>query len=213
LWTEETIPEDLRRPEARERLRVPAERSDILRLELLWLYGGIYVDTDFECTRPIEPLIGGLDFFCAFLKPGQVNNAFIGATAGHAILDRALAELRPREWHGYDKAAAGPEFLSALLEDYPEVAVFAPELIYPNTPEQRASAYAIHYQARSWKDGEGFRVAAMVAEERLEQALQELQEERESHERTKAELARERAERRRSSSPAHSHDAEFEATK
>lgn len=200
LWTEETIPEDLRRPEARERLRVPAERSDILRLELLWRHGGVYVDTDMECVRPIEPLIGGLDFFCAYLKPGQANNAFVGATPGHPILDRALDEIRPREWHGYDKAAAGPEFLSALLEQYPEVAVFAPELVYPNTPEQRATAYAIHYQARSWKDEEGFRIAALVAEERLERALKDLLEEQQSHERTKEELAHMRARRRRSSS-------------
>jgi mannosyltransferase OCH1-like enzyme len=192
LWTEETIPEDLRRPEVRERLRVPAERSDILRLEILWRHGGVYVDTDFECIRPLEPLVGGLDFFCAYLKPGQANNAFIGATSGHPILDRALDELRPNEWHGYDKAAAGPEFLSTLLEDYPGVAVFAPELVYPNTPEQRETAYAIHHQARSWKDEEGFRVAAMVAEERLERALDELQQERRSHERTKAKLARRR---------------------
>jgi mannosyltransferase OCH1-like enzyme len=206
LWTEDTIPEDLRRPEARERLRVPAERSDILRLELLWRHGGVYFDTDIECVRPLEPLIGGLDFFCAYLKPGQANNAVIGAAPGHPILDRALDEIRPREWYGYDKAAAGPEFLSSLLEDYPEVAVFAPELFYPNTPEQRETAYAIHYQARSWKGEEGFRVAALVAEERLERALEELQEERRRHERTQAELGRRRASPRRLLRPAHGDD-------
>src|SRR5205807_3001839 len=36
LWTEDSLPRDLVRPESRERLRHPAERSDILRLELLW---------------------------------------------------------------------------------------------------------------------------------------------------------------------------------
>lgn len=190
LWTEDDVPSDLRRPEARERLRVPAERSDILRLEVLWRHGGVYVDTDFECVRPLEELVGGLDFFCAYLKPGQVNNAFIGATPGHPILDRALDALRPSEWHGYDKAAAGPEFVDTLLRGDRDVAIFAPELVYPNTPEQREAAYAIHHQARSWKDEEGFKVAALVAEERLESALRELHEERRAHERTKAELAK-----------------------
>ena len=38
LWTEENLPEDLRRPEVYERLRVPAERADLLRLELLWRF-------------------------------------------------------------------------------------------------------------------------------------------------------------------------------
>ena len=54
-----SLPGDLRRPEAAERLRAPAERSDILRLELLWREGGVYVDTDFECLRSIEPLLDG----------------------------------------------------------------------------------------------------------------------------------------------------------
>jgi mannosyltransferase OCH1-like enzyme len=175
LWTEENLPGDLRRPEAAERLRHPTERSDILRLELLWRYGGVYVDTDFECSRSIEPLLGGLDFFCAYLKPAQVNNAIMGAVAGHPILDRALAELRPREVYGYDKASAGPVFVNELVAQYPEVAVFEPELFYPNTPAQRDEAYAIHHQARSWKDAEGFRIATLVAEERLAETQRRLE--------------------------------------
>jgi mannosyltransferase OCH1-like enzyme len=175
LWTEENLPAELRRPEARDRLRHPAERSDILRLELLWRHGGVYVDTDFECKRPIEPLLGGLDLFCAYLKVNQVNNAIMGAVAGHPILDRALDRVRPREFYGFDKAAAGPVFVNALLASYPEVAIFEPELFYPNTPEQRDGAYAVHHQARSWKDAEGFRIAALLAEERLAETQQQLQ--------------------------------------
>jgi mannosyltransferase OCH1-like enzyme len=174
LWTEESLPRELRRPEARDRLRHPAERSDILRLELLWRHGGVYLDVDLECLRPIEPLLGGLDFFCAYLKADQVNNAILGAVAGHPILDRALDEVRPREYYGFDKAAAGPVFVNELLAAYPDVALFEPELFYPNTPQQRETAYAVHHQARSWKDAEGFRIAALLAEERLEQAQQQI---------------------------------------
>jgi hypothetical protein len=35
LWTEDDLAGDTGRPETRERLRVPAERSDLLRLELV----------------------------------------------------------------------------------------------------------------------------------------------------------------------------------
>ena len=59
FWTEENLPtsSELRRPEVAERLRAPWERADILRLEVVWRHGGVHVDTDFECLRPIEPLI------------------------------------------------------------------------------------------------------------------------------------------------------------
>jgi mannosyltransferase OCH1-like enzyme len=164
LWTEDNLPKDLRRAEVYERLRVPAERADILRLEVLWREGGVYLDTDFECLRSIEPLIEGLDFFSAYLKPGRTNNAVIGAVPGHPILDRALDELKPRDVYGYDKAAAGPFFFDALLKDYPEVKLFGPALFYPSSPEERERAAAIHHMDRSWKDAEGFKAAAIVAE-------------------------------------------------
>ena len=116
---------------------MPAERSDILRLEVLFREGGVYVDTDFECHRPLDDVIDDYDFFTAPLKPnGWINNAFIGSTPGHPILDRALNELRPREFHGYDKHGTGPRFLDTLLQDYPEATRLPAELFYQTSPGQ-----------------------------------------------------------------------------
>ena len=33
-----------------------SEKSDILRFEILYNYGGLYIDTDFECLKNIDPL-------------------------------------------------------------------------------------------------------------------------------------------------------------
>jgi hypothetical protein len=186
LWTEDNPPADLRRPESYERLRMPAERSDILRLEVLWRFGGVYLDTDFECRGSIEPLLEGLDFFSAQLKPGRVNNAIIGSVAGHPILDRALDEIRPREFFGHDKAATGPLFFNELLSHYPEVKLFEPEMFYPTSPAERERAIAIHHTARSWMDIDGFKKVADRAEERWVRAQGLLE---------KSELRREKLER------------------
>lgn len=167
FWTEENLPVGLRRSEVYERLRMPAERSDILRLEVLFREGGVYVDTDFECHRPLDPVIGELEFFTAPLKPnGWVNNAFIGAVAGHPILDRALDELRPREFCGYDKHGTGPRFLDTLLRDYPEATRLPAELFYQTSPGQLANAVATHHAAGSWKTIESYRNAVKLAEQR-----------------------------------------------
>src|SRR2546429_5904594 len=93
MWTEENLPEGLRRPEAYEKLRAPAERANILRLELLWRFGGVYVDTDFECLRSIEPLIGDAELFITLAKPGRVNNALMGSVPAHSVIDDALRHI------------------------------------------------------------------------------------------------------------------------
>lgn len=188
MWTEDNFPEDLVRPEARERLRIPAERADILRLEVLYRYGGVYLDTDFECRRPLDGYIKDLDFFTAYLKPNRVNNAFIGALPGHPILERALREIQPREFYGYDKSAAGPLFLDRLLKEYPDVFAFEPRLFYPSTPAEEDEAIAIHHHARSWKDAAGFRQATLVAEERLREANRTIQKLERRQARTEAKL-------------------------
>ena len=68
LWGEDNLPADLRRAEVYDTERQPVERADILRLELIWRFGGVYVDTDFECYRPIDELIEGADFFTGLMK-------------------------------------------------------------------------------------------------------------------------------------------------
>jgi hypothetical protein len=174
VWREEDLPADLRRPEAAEKLRAPAERADILRLELLWREGGVYMDTDFECLRSIEPLLDGHDFVIGLAKPGRVNNAFIASAPGHPILDRALGEVRPRTFYGYDKDAAGPAFLDRMLADAEGVTLLDPELLYPRTPAAQEHAYAVHHEARSWKDPAGLALDAVRAEQRLAIAQDEL---------------------------------------
>jgi len=193
LWTEMDVPTDLRRPEAAERLRFPAERADILRLEILWREGGVYVDTDFECIRPIGPLLAGVDFFVAFLKPHRVNNAIIGSVPGHALLSRGLTEMHPVRTYGYDKSAAGPLFVDSLVRGAPGVVCFPAELFYPSSPAERENAVALHHAARSWKDAEGFVLSAGLADRRVRSLRRRLPLARARRRFTEARLVRARA--------------------
>jgi len=168
FWTEENLPGDLTRKETYERLRRPAERSDLLRFELLARHGGVYLDADFECLRSIEPLLEGVTFFCAYNDPGRVNNAIVGCTQGHPLALRAVEELRPRDTYGpVDKDGTGPLFLNRLIAGAPDVTIFDEELFYPRTPAARERAYAVHHAARSWKDPADLLLDAVRAEQRL----------------------------------------------
>lgn len=175
VWTEGDLPDDLERKEAYERLRQPAERSDVLRLEVLHRHGGVYLDADFECLKSIEPLLEGVRFFCAYNDPGRVNNAIIGSVPGHPLLADAIREVRPRATYGpVDKDGTGPLFFNRMVAAHPGVTIFDEELFYPRTPEAAAGAYAVHHAARSWKAPADLLKDAVRAEQRLALAQDEL---------------------------------------
>ena len=170
LWTEDSLPDDLIRPEVYERLRNPAERSDIIRLEVLYRFGGVYVDTDVECLRPIGPLLEEGDFFVGEVQ-GKVENAVIGAAAGHPVLERALRELRPATEYGADLTqGTGPWFLTALLREHPEVTIHPQEVFSPMTDAEREQAYAVHHYVSSWKTAEHWKEKALLRQEKLDKA-------------------------------------------
>ena len=44
-------------------------KSDVLRYQLLWNFGGLYVDVDGECLKPFDILVEKLSFFVGYLTP------------------------------------------------------------------------------------------------------------------------------------------------
>jgi inositol phosphorylceramide mannosyltransferase catalytic subunit len=194
LWTEDTLPEHARRPEIFEQLRNPAERSDILRFELLWQHGGIYTDCDFECLRPIEPLLDEVRFFAGYRKPGHLSNAILGATPHHPLVDRALDQIRPRTTYGtLDKDGTGPTFLDRLIATDPTATLFDHTVFYPRTLDQRRTAHAVHHGEQSSRDVEELRSSVGSAYDRLQRATEDARVSRERARRAEAELARARA--------------------
>jgi mannosyltransferase OCH1-like enzyme len=198
LWDEDNLPDGLRTTAAYDQERQPVERADILRLELLWRFGGVYLDIDMECLRPIDSLAEGLDFFGTEIKPGRVTNTVIGAALQHPILDRALSNLKLHEPGArFDKALSGPLFFDRVVRQFPAVTTFSPELFYPLTPAQRQHAFAVHHAARLWKDADEWRDVALRFEAQLREATLALEEERRAHQRTKEALEESKRRRRR----------------
>ena len=68
------------------------EKSDILRLEILHQFGGVYVDTDFECLQTLEPIRQRGGFFAALSNVGffEVSNGIMGASPQHPVILRAM---------------------------------------------------------------------------------------------------------------------------
>jgi len=163
LWDESTLPA-LRNQDLYDRAAELCPglegqlRSDIARYELLYRFGGVWVDLDFECLRPIDDLLNDLRCFVAWVTPEFVNNAVMGATRQHRFIKRLIDGL-PESIASHPGAAprvvSGPRYLTPIWREHGEgdgVAAFAKELFYPylwseleRGRERFPNAYAVHH--------------------------------------------------------------------
>lgn len=114
-------------------------RADVARVELLHRHGGVYADCDLELVAPLDPYVGrGIDCFAAWEQDEQwVNNAVMGAVAGHpflaALIDelpRSVARARPG---ARPNVVSGPQFLTPVYRQQPagSVTVYPSRWFYP----------------------------------------------------------------------------------
>lgn len=133
-------------------------RSDIVRYELLYQFGGVWVDTDFECLKPIDDLLYGVTCFAARVTSEWLNNAIMGADPGHPFIGRLIRGLPASVAAHPGKAprvVSGPQYLTKQWREAGDgVTVFAKEMFYPylwselgRGNERFPDAYAVHHWA------------------------------------------------------------------
>lgn len=150
------------------------EKSDILKWEIVFRMGGVYVDTDFECLRPLDFFNGVYDFYTG-IQPldthqVQLGAALYGATPGHPILKRCVQEIKNNQHIAQIIAKTGPiHFTRCFLFEAGscgncDIALPA-GYFYPCGYEQkgmqrsvwlRPESYAVHHWAGSWLKPNGF---------------------------------------------------------
>ncbi len=138
-----------------------AQFADLIRLEALLRFGGVYVDQDVQPIRSLEPLLP-LSAFAAWEDERTVPNAVMGAVAAHPAirecLDRMLAGLPAPTWQ------LGPGVLTAVMPDRDDVLLLPPESFYPVhyrdperaskmsgfEPKRHPGTFVLHHYWGSW---------------------------------------------------------------
>jgi mannosyltransferase OCH1-like enzyme len=94
LWTEDNLL-PTRWPNLVKRAHGYSQMSNIYRYEILLQEGGVYVDTDCECVKPIEPLISDCDAFVVLTKRTHITIGCgtIGGIAGHPLFRKLVESL------------------------------------------------------------------------------------------------------------------------
>jgi hypothetical protein len=150
------------------RVSCGAQLADLVRLEVLLRFGGVYVDQDIEPFRSLEPLMSSV-IFAAWEDERTIPNAVIGARPDHPLIrdaiELALREMRRGVWD------AGPGVTTKLFANHPDVLLLPPGSFYPvhyNDPDRDAKlalrpspwTFARHHYWGSWLPEERRRVPA-----------------------------------------------------
>lgn len=149
------------------------EKSDILRYELLYRYGGLYVDTDFECLQPFDVLHHSYDFFIGIqpLDTGysQLGIGLIGSVPGHPLLKHCIDLIRGNNTKQII-ARTGPIHCTNVFYHFAgkesTIDVALPASYFypcgyaqkgqPQSEWRRPESFAVHHWAASWTKPQGF---------------------------------------------------------
>lgn len=155
-----------------------AEKSDLLRYEILYQEGGIYVDHDVKCLKSFESLNRSYDFYCGMELPYPTSlsssvlptNNVIGSRQGHKILRRCMDWLSENwdridnEYPGKDKDSVinriAHRTFVVLGETFKQVANqdgnrdIALPTYYFNAPEDGLAIYSRHLYKGTWFENE-----------------------------------------------------------
>ena len=157
--------------------------SDWMRMHAVATMGGVYLDTDVELIKPLDPLLG--DGTCAFLgaqetksdSPNLFSAAILGSPPGHWLPEAAKSRLEELDARDELDCYTGPGVITEILrergiEGYPSqpversgVRVYPIDYFYPYSWTQffeegcvTENSYTVHHWAHTWNPARGSRM-------------------------------------------------------
>lgn len=137
-----------------------AQLADLIRLEVVYRFGGIYVDADMECVGRF-PDMNDIGFFIGTEDGDRVTNALFGASEKHPDIRKIIDYLKDFKELPSDIPAnvvTGPELFSRHLRFSNNILVLPRTVFYPISFGQNsdsdialpAKTLTVHHWDGSW---------------------------------------------------------------
>lgn len=134
-----------------------AQLAGLVRLEALWNHGGIYLDSDVDVLRPLDPLLTCEAFAC-YEDESYVPDAVMGASPAHPAIESAIRLAVARVPEGAQ--SSGPLTSTDVFRNRTDVLCLPPDCFYPYHYSQKWRAdedfskkpwtFGVHRWAGSW---------------------------------------------------------------
>ena len=116
-----------------------AQITDLMRLEIVFREGGYYMDTTFQCLKPLYSLFNCKESFvgCNEVPSEKVNflsNSFFGSTKNNPILKRLLSvsNLNKIDFRSSNVAQeSGPTYLRSGIQTKDDFKILPTNSLYP----------------------------------------------------------------------------------
>lgn len=142
-----------------------SEQSDIARYEILYKFGGIYLDTDFDCLKRADVLLSGVTNFCCQLESKLLAVGILGVIPDHPLYKILVNNIQSNFKPSINSESAGPLYYTAVVDFWQQqtrlndITIFERRLFYPyhyTEMEEKdnsfLNAYAVHHWATSYRD-------------------------------------------------------------
>jgi mannosyltransferase OCH1-like enzyme len=178
-WTEDNLDFEIQNKDSYENCLNMGAKSDILRMEILFNHGGIYMDYDNLQIKKFDDLLE-YEFFAGSheLNPKEIWFGVVGSIPKHPIckkylddldikstigknqIDRVMEETGPyyltkiiydNLWDCQYKIFIGSEFYPFALEDRFIIRNFTDEDIKHIRSFKKENTYSIHFHTCSWQ--------------------------------------------------------------
>jgi hypothetical protein len=151
------------------------EKSDLLRYEILYREGGVYVDHDVQCFKSFDALNGAYTFYCGIDMPYTSSlpscvfptNNLIGIAPQHPIMQQCIDsvskswETVTEEYPGTDANARLNRTLHRTFQPFGEAIKTCHtdrDIVFPayyfDAPCKELALYARHTYAGIWQEGQ-----------------------------------------------------------
>ncbi|MDR2057980.1 MAG: glycosyl transferase [Dysgonamonadaceae bacterium] len=130
------------------------QRWDAIRYLILYKYGGVYADMDYECIDPLDTLLGD-STCCMGMEPSEnaithnkhmiIGNALMASVPGHNYFKRIIEDMMREKMNLPDHKASiimettGPFMTTRVYDEYPDksdITLLPAELIAPLTLDE-----------------------------------------------------------------------------
>ncbi len=177
LWTDADVKDlDMQNRELYNQATNIGQKADILRCEILNQFGGVYVDMDFECLKPLDELHYLYTFYTGLnhVRTVELANGLIACAPDHPLMQRMIQNIsvaknpRRKDWRQQIIKTSGPAFFTKQFNEYldetgDDSIIAFPSIYFYPAPGGRGNmwgeagkkyikpeSFAIHYFGHSW---------------------------------------------------------------